>query len=35
LIWAVVVSVIASLVGSLYPALKAARHDALEALAYE
>jgi putative ABC transport system permease protein len=35
LVWAVVVSVIASLIGSLYPALKAARHDALEALAYE
>ncbi len=34
-IWAIVVSIIGSLLGSVYPSWKAARQDPIEALAYE
>jgi len=35
IIWAVVVSIVGSLLGSLYPSWKAARQDPIDALAYE
>ena len=35
IIWAIVVSIVGSLLGSLYPSWKAARQDAIDALAYE
>jgi putative ABC transport system permease protein len=34
-VWAVVISIASSLLGSLYPSWKAARQDAIDALAYE
>jgi len=33
--WAALISLVGSLIGALYPGLKAARQDAIEALAYD
>jgi ABC-type lipoprotein release transport system permease subunit len=33
--WAIVISIVGSLLGSLYPSWKVARQDAIDALAYE
>jgi putative ABC transport system permease protein len=33
--WAALIALLGSLIGALYPGLKAARQDAIEALAYD